>query len=275
MHSEQGVVGSIVSRLVERLGRAPDVAIVLGSGLGAVVEQTEVRAAASFEEVGLPGSTVPGHAGRVLVGDLAGVRVALLAGRVHLYEGHSPAVVVRGVRALHRWGVRRLVLTASVGAITEGLEPGALMLVSDHLNFQNATPLAGPPYGERFPDMTRAYDPALRAWLREAAARAGIPLREGVYAAMPGPAYETPAEIRFLRTIGADVVGMSTVPEVLAAAELGLPTAAIAVVSNLAAGISGRPLSHDEVTEIAGPASGRIVTLLQEALGALGTSDGT
>lgn len=266
MHPERAVVNAIASGLTERLGPAPTTAIVLGSGLGAVVERTESLASATFEDVGLPGSTVPGHAGRVVRARLSGVDVALLSGRIHMYEGHSPAVVVRYVRAFQAWGVRRLVLTASVGGITEGLALGSLVLIADHINLQPVNPLFGPAYGERFPDMSCAYDASMRQVLRAVAEKRGISLPEGVYAAMPGPAYETPAEVRFLRTIGADVVGMSTVPEVLAAAEVRLPTAAVAVVSNRAAGLSDGPLSHDEVTEIAGPAAVQLADLLEEAV---------
>lgn len=267
MHPERAIVAAVAERLEAQLGPAPGAAVVLGSGLGALTERARIEAGARYEEVGLPGSTVPGHAGRILRGTLGDADVALLSGRAHLYEGHEPCVVARGVRALHAWGVRRLVLTGSVGGIRPGLEPGGLVLLVDHINLQHQSPLAGPAYGERFPDLSRAYDPDMRRTLREIAERRGIGLSEGIYAAMPGPAYETPAEIRFLRLIGADVVGMSTVPEVLAAAEVGLPTAAISVVSNLAAGLADRPLVHEEITEIAAPAALRLADLLEEALG--------
>ena len=267
MHPERVIVGAIVERLTERLGPPPDVAVVLGSGLGVLTERARVTASARYEDLGLPGSTVPGHAGRIARGRLGGAEVALLSGRAHLYEGHPPCVVARGVRALHAWGVGRLVLTGAVGGIRPGLEPGSLVLVSDHINLQPGNPLAGPAYGERFPDLSRAYDPDMRRTLREVASRRDIPLAEGIYVATPGPAYETPAEIRFLRLIGADVVGMSTVPEVLAAAEVGLPTVAVSIVSNLAAGLADRPLLHEEITEIAAPAALKLADLLEEALG--------
>ncbi|MBA2320095.1 MAG: purine-nucleoside phosphorylase [Deltaproteobacteria bacterium] len=225
---------------------------------------------ASFQDLGLPGSTVPGHAGRVVVGRLGTQRVALFAGRVHLYEGHPAPVLVRGIRALAKWGVSRLILTCSVGGITEGLEPGTLVLVTDHLNLQGANPLTGPAYGARFPDVTRAYDPRLRAVIRECGQRAGLRLIDGVLAAMPGPAYETPAEIRMLRALGADVVGMSTVPEVLAAAEIGLPCAVVAVVSNRAAGLSTSLLNHQEVTDQASITAIGLAAALEGALDALG-----
>jgi purine-nucleoside phosphorylase len=265
-HPEEGAVAEAARRLQATFGDAPETAIVLGSGLGPVVERVAVDAAATFPDLALPASSVPGHAGQVVAGRLGGRRVLLFSGRVHLYEGHPPAVLVRGVRAAARWGVKRLLLTCSVGGISEGLDPGAMVLVTDHLNFQRSNPLTGPAFGTRFPDLTTAYDPAMRAVLAAAAARAGLVLREGVLAAMPGPAYETPAEIRMLQRLGADIVGMSTVPEVMAAAEIGLPVAVIAVVSNRAAGLSGGPLTHDEVTVQARISATQLAAALEEAV---------
>lgn len=269
-HPEEGPVAAAAAALARHLGEAPPLAIVLGSGLGAVVDRFTDRMAVDSTECGFPQSTVAGHAGRLVRGRLGGTPVVAVSGRVHLYEGLDPAVVVRGVRALHRWGVGRIVFTASVGGITEGLDPGELMLVTDHINLQGRNPLFGRAFGTRFPDLTHAYDPAMCEVLRGAAGRAGVPLHEGVYAAMPGPSYETPAEIRMLRTLGADVVGMSTVPEVIAANEIGLRAAAIAVVSNRAAGLSGGPLTHDEVTESAHNVAVGLARLFEGALPALG-----
>ena len=176
--------------------------------------------------------------------------------------------VARAVRALHQWGVGRLILTCSAGGITEGLHPGDLVLLSDHINFQGANPLFGALFGgTRFPDMSDPYDSHMRAVLREVAQGLGCDLPEGVYAAMNGPAYETAAEIRMLRTIGADLVGMSTVPEVLAARALGVRTAAVALVSNRATGLSAEALSHEEVTAAGHQAAGRLADLLEGALG--------
>lgn len=265
-HPEEAPIADAVARLTARFGAAPSAAIVLGSGLGPVVDRLVIEGQAEFSEMGLPASTVPGHAGKVVVGRLGDVRVLVFSGRVHLYEGHEPAVAVRAVRAAAKWGVKRLFLTCSVGGITEGLDPGSMVLVTDHLNFQRANPLTGPAYGTRFPDVTAAYDPAMRDALRRTASKAGLKLTDGILAAMPGPAYETPAEIRMLRTLGADVVGMSTVPEVLAAAEIGLPTAVIAVVSNRAAGLSGGPLTHEEVTESAHTSAKKLAVALEEVL---------
>jgi purine-nucleoside phosphorylase len=266
MHSEDTPVAGIADALMEQLGSAPTTALILGSGLGPVVDGLTVRAEASFAELGLPQSRVAGHAGRAVRGMLGSVDVVVFSGRVHLYEGHSPDVVVRGVRALARWGVERLILTCSVGGISPGFDPGTLVSVSDHINLQGCSPLVGPAFGTRFPDMTFAYDPALRGALVAAAETVGAPMREGVLAAVMGPSYETPAEIRMIQGMGADIVGMSTVPEILAASEVGLRAAAIGVVSNRAAGLSGGSLSHSEVTENAGEAAAYVASLLMEAL---------
>jgi purine-nucleoside phosphorylase len=266
MHPEERPVQSIVDQLTARFGSAPPTAIVLGSGLGPVVAQVDKQGEASFHELGLPSSSVVGHAGRAIRGRLGNAELMLLSGRIHLYEGYSAAEVVRGVRAMHRWGVKQMLFTCSAGGIAAGLEPGTLVSLTDHINFQGDNPLRGPTWGGvRFPDVTYAHHPGLREKLREAAREVGVPLYDGVYGAMMGPAYETPAEIRMLRTVGADVVGMSTVPEILAAAQVGMPAAAIAVVSNRAAGLSTAPLTHDEVTDIAGRAAQHLVRVFRVA----------
>lgn len=250
-HPEVREVERAAAALVEALGPAPPLAVVLGSGLGAVVDRFEDPRSVPSTQVNFPQSTVAGHAGRIVRGTLGGVGLVAVSGRVHLYEGLPLGLIVRSVRALHRWGVGRIVFTASVGGITDGLDPGELMLVRDHINLQGRNPLTGPAYGTRFPDLTEAYDPGMCEVLLQSAAATEVDLHQGVYAAMPGPSYETPAEIRMLKVLGADVVGMSTVPEVIAANEIGLRAAAIAVVSNRAAGLSGGPLNHEEVTESA------------------------
>lgn len=264
-HPEVVEVGKAAEALEAALGPAPGLAIVLGSGLGAVVDRFANPQSLASTEANFPQSTVAGHAGRLVRGELGGVGVVAVSGRVHMYEGLPFAHVVRGVRALYAWGVRRIVFTASVGGITEGLDPGELMLVRDHINLQGRNPLTGPAYGTRFPDLTEAYDPQMCDVLLDAADATGVLLHEGIYAAMPGPSYETPAEIRMLRTIGADVVGMSTVPEVIAANEIGMPAAAIAVVSNRAAGLAGHPLTHDEVTESAHNVAVGLAALFEKA----------
>lgn len=252
--------------LERRFGEAPEVAIVLGSGFGPVVQRLSDVDTALSTEFGLPQSTVAGHAGEVVVGGLSGVRVVALSGRVHLYEGLPAATVVRGVRALHAWGVKQLLLTCSAGGITPTLTPGSLVLVSDHINLQGDSPLKGPAYAERFPDMTGAYQTGLGAALERAADAIGVALQHGVYAAMPGPAYETPAEVRMARIVGADMVGMSTAPEALAAVELGFPLCAVAVVSNVAAGLSNEALLHDDVTHVTGAATVDFARVLEVAL---------
>ncbi len=267
MHPEESPVAGIVDRFTDRLGPPPPSALVLGSGLGPVVDQVDIQAEATFEELGLPQSGVPGHAGKVIRGRLGTAELVILSGRLHLYEGHSPQVVVRGVRALARWGVRRLILTCSVGGITPGFDPGTLVAISDHINFQPVNPLTGPAYATRFPDMTFAYNPDLRRKILAAAKKVEVPMVEGVLAAVMGPSYETPAEVRMIRTVGGDIVGMSTVPEVIAAAELKLCTAAIGVVSNRAAGLSDAGLTHDEVTENAAHAAEHLAAVLFDVLG--------
>jgi len=266
MHPEEPAVAGAAQRLRDAFGDAPRVAVVLGSGLGPVADRLTDSLDVAFDALGLPSSGVQGHAGWVRVGSLEGSRVAVVRGRVHLYEGHGMGPVVRTVRALHRWGVERLLLTCSVGGITEGLNPGAMVLVTDHINLQGTNPLIGLGFGDVFPDMSTPYDPGLRAVLAAEARRLGLDLPEGVLLAMAGPAYETPAEVRMCRTLGADVVGMSTVPEVLAAVALGLPTAAIACVSNRAAGLGNEPLSHDEVIENAQTTALRLGRLLEAAI---------
>ncbi len=266
MHPEEPAVARAAERLAAAFGTAPRVALVLGSGLGPVADRVRDPRDVPFQELGLPVGKVPGHAGKMRVGALGGERVAVVRGRVHLYEGLGAHAVVRYVRALHRWGVQRLFLTCSAGGIASGLEPGSMVLVTDHINLQHDNPLVGPAFGTRFPDLGAAYDPGMRLALSEAAREVGIALPTGVYAAMHGPAYETPAEVRMLRHVGADVVGMSTVPEVLAAAALGLRTAVIAVVSNRAAGLTDEVLSHDEVTETAAVVADRLGDLLEGAI---------
>ena len=271
MHPEKGPVQHTAEQMQKHLGDAPATAIVLGSGLGLVAERVEVRARVSTADLGLPRSTVKGHAGELLVGELAGASVAVLSGRVHLYEGITPGEVVRYVRALHEWGVKRLLLTCSAGAVNTDFQPGDLVLITDHLNFQGTSPLLGPVFGgTRFPDMSNAYSQTLRAALKSAAKETGLPLGEGVYAAMMGPAYETPAEIRMVRVCGGDLVGMSTAPEILAAAELGFEAAAIGFVSNMAAGLGDGALSHQEVMDLANERGKDLAELLEHVLPQLG-----
>jgi purine-nucleoside phosphorylase len=249
-----------------RTDLVPSLGVVLGSGLGAWAEGLEGAVAIPYAEIpGMPVSTVPGHAGRLWLGRAKGVTVACLQGRVHMYEGHEPERAVFGARLLARLGARAVLLTNAAGGLSPWFGAGDLMLIRDHLNLMFKNPLVGPNeagLGPRFPDMTHTYDPALAAAARDAALSLGIRLHEGVYAGLLGPSYETPAEIRMLRTLGADAVGMSTVPEAIALRHMRVPVTGISCVTNLAAGISPVELSHAEVEEAACLARPRFVALV-------------
>ena len=262
-----------VAAIRARSDARPRVGVVLGSGLGGFADAVEDAVELSYAEIpGWPLSTAVGHAGTLVLGAFGGVPVAVMKGRAHLYEGVPAAKVVFGVRVLGRLGIESLVLTNACGAIDGALAPGTLVAVSDHLNLQGTSPLVGPndeSLGPRFPDMTDAYDSAYRALTREAATRLGIRLGEGVYAAWLGPAFETPAEIRMLRALGADLVGMSTVPEVLAARHMGIRCLALSCVTNAAAGVLGEPIDHEQVLEVGARAAGDLIALLREVLPAL------
>ena len=235
---------------------APRIGLVLGSGLGRYAERLVDAVRIPYAELPhFPQATVVGHAGNLWLGRLGGVEVAVLQGRVHLYEGHGPAAVVFGVRVLAALGVTELCVTNAAGGIRAGMVPGDLMRIDDQLNLTGQNPLVGPNddrQGPRFPDLSAAYDEGLAARLDAAAKAASIGLSRGVYAQLLGPSYETPAEIRMLRTLGADAVGMSTALEVIAARHLGLRVAGLSCITNLAAGLSGGPLAHAEVAETAG-----------------------
>ncbi len=240
--------------------------MVLGSGLGALAEHVEEPVSIPFEEIPeFPVATVAGHAGRLVVGRMGGVPVAILQGRSHLYEGASAEDVAFGVRLLAWFGVRSLLLTNAAGGVDPSLVPGALVRITDHLNLTGANPLTGPNderLGVRFPDMSAPYDARLGRLLDACAARLGIPMSTGIYAGLAGPSYETPAEVRMLRTLGADLVGMSTVLEAIAARHAGLAVAAVSVVTNAGAGHVSTPLSHDEVLRIGAGARERLVRLV-------------
>lgn len=261
-------LAAAVEAIRSRTPLQPSVGVVLGSGLGAFADAIDDAVEIPYEEIpGWPRSTAVGHAGRLVLGTFGGVPVAAMKGRAHLYEGHAPARVAFGVRVLGSLGATTLVLTNACGAIDTSLEPGRLVLISDHLNLQGVSPLVGPndeALGTRFPDMSDAYDPVLRDAAAAAAARLGIPLGEGVYAAWLGPAFETPAEIRMMRALGADLVGMSTVPEVLAARHMGIRCLAISCVTNMAAGVLPEPIDHERVLEIGAGAAGSLTALLRE-----------
>ncbi|NKB90231.1 MAG: purine-nucleoside phosphorylase [Acidobacteria bacterium] len=237
-----------------RIGITPSVALVLGSGLGAVADSLDEATRIPYEEIpGWPSSTVEGHAGQLVVGQSDGQAVAVMQGRVHLYEGYSPWEVTLPVRVLAKLGCRALILTNAAGGINPEFAPGDLMMLSDHLNLQGSNPCAGPnleEFGERFFDMTAPYDARLRELAHEVASTQGVALHEGIYAALLGPSFETAAEVRMLAGLGADAVGMSTAPETIAARHAGLRVAAISCVTNLAAGLSPDPLDHEEVMEV-------------------------
>ncbi len=253
------------------LAPAPPVAVVLGSGLGAFADSLRQSRQIPYETLPhFPNVSVSGHTGQLVLGGLdAGVKVAALAGRVHLYEGHPTAHVVHAVRALASWGVRAIVITNAAGGINPAHNAGDLMIISDHLNMTGTNPLIGhnpEGAGQRFPDMSAAYDPRLREILRATGTKLGLELQEGVYAGLMGPSYETPAEIRMLRTLGADAVGMSTVCEVIAARHAGVRVCGISCITNLAAGLGNAELHHDEVKETAAKVRDDFVSLLREGL---------
>jgi len=247
-------------------GGAPTVGIVLGSGLGAWADTTGDRVAIPYEEIPeMPRPRVVGHAGTLVLGSVGGVRVACLQGRVHAYEGHAIDKVVFGARLLATIGCKAILLTNAAGGIRRGMRAGDLMLVTDHLNLMGKNPLSGPnddQLGPRFPDMSEAYDRKLRDLAREAGQGAGVHLHEGVYAAMLGPSYETPAEIGMLRAIGADAVGMSTVPETIAMRHMGIRVGCISCITNLAAGLGNATLDHAEVEATARAARDGFVAVL-------------
>ena len=258
---------------------SPRVGVVLGSGLGAFGDTLQACVKLSYAEVGLPTSGIVGHAGNLCLGTIGDrkVPVACLQGRVHAYEGQVGAQstadrVVFAVRALARWGCSSFVLTNAAGGVNPVFEPGDLMLITDHLNMMGWNPLTGPnddALGARFLDLSVAYDTELRALAHAAAHDAGTTLREGIYCALAGPTYETPAEIRMLQRLGADAVGMSTVPEVVALRHLGARVAAISCITNKGAGLSKAPLDHTEVQEVADRTRTRFVGVLERLVARL------
>ncbi len=266
-----------VARAIAARGGPPPVAlVVLGSGLGAVAGRVEEPVEVPFESLpGMPSTSVVGHAGRFVLGRLGGLPVMLQSGRFHAYEGHGPATLGLTVRVAAELGATALVATNAAGGIRDDLEPGDLVVLEDHVNLQGMNPLVGPVRaGEpRFPDMTEAYDRALIALAEAEATRLGQPLKRGVYGAVLGPSFETPAEIRMLARLGVDVVGMSTVPEVVTARARGLRCLAFSMVTNAAAGRTGRPLSHDEVLEVGDRAGVQLADLLVAVTARMAESD--
>jgi purine-nucleoside phosphorylase len=248
----------------------PSIGVVLGSGLGAFAEELTGRGEIRYSEIpGWPVSTAVGHAGKLVIGELDALGIAVMAGRAHLYEGYTPAQSVYGVRVLGALGVRSMVFTNAAGGINLAYQRGGLVLISDHINLQGCNPLVGPnddSLGPRFPDMSEAYSRDYLAIAKEVAAELGITVSEGVYAAMLGPSYETPAEIRYLRAIGADLVGMSTALEAIAANHMGIKCLGISCVTNMAAGVLPQKLHHDEVLQTGAEVAGTLVRFLKALL---------
>ncbi|WP_412067073.1 purine-nucleoside phosphorylase [Rubrivirga sp. IMCC43871] len=263
MSEDSAQLAAAVAAVRQHTDLVPELALVLGSGLGALADDIEDAVVISTGDVPhYPGSTVEGHAGRLVLGDLAGRPVLVIQGRAHAYEGHSPRALGFPIRLAHALGARGLILTNAAGGVNPAFGPGTLMLITDHLNLSFLSPLAGP-VGEgetRFPDMSNPYDEAWRVKARDIALAHTIPYREGVYVWTAGPSYETPAEIRFFASAGADAVGMSTVPEAIQAAALGVPVLGISTITNPAAGLSAAPLDHTEVLEVGRAVRDRLST---------------
>ena len=257
----------------DRCGAVPDTAIVLGSGLGDFADRLAGAYVTPYEDLpNWPPSAVVGHSGRLVIGSIADRRVAALAGRAHFYEGHNLETVVFAVRVMGRLGVQQVILTNAAGGINTGFAQGALMIIDDHINLLGSNPLIGrndERLGVRFPDMSEVYSSRMRRIADEAAAAARVPVQHGVYVATHGPSYETPAEIRFFRTIGADAVGMSTVPEAIAARHMGLEVLGISCITNMAAGVLPGPLNHEEVMDTARRVRGSFIALLEGILARL------
>lgn len=256
--------------VLSRTKLRPKIGLVLGSGLGAFADELTEATRIPYAKIpGFPQSTATGHAGRLVIGKTEGVPVVAMQGRVHSYEGYSAKEVTFPMRVLGRLGIRSVILTNAAGGINESYKQGALVAIRDHINLQGANPLIGANderFGPRFPDMSKAYSQAYRAILAEEARRLKMEIQEGVYAALSGPSYETPAEIRYLRTIGADLVGMSTVPEVIVARHMGMEVLGISCVTNMAAGILDQAIDHQEVMETGERVRSQFVALLRAVI---------
>jgi purine-nucleoside phosphorylase len=259
-----------------RTDLVPEVGIVLGSGLGGLADDVEDPVAIPFEDLpGWPAATAPGHVGRLLLGRLAGTPVVMLQGRFHMYEGNDPGLVVQPVLLFQRLGARLVVLTNAAGGVDPAFGPGTLMVIRDHLNLTGRTPLLGPnadDIGPRFQDLTAAWDPELRDALLAAGRAENVELAEGVYAGLLGPQYETPSEVRMLRALGADAVGMSTVLECIAARWCGLRVCGVSLVTNAGAGYTGEPLSHEEVLAAGAEAGPRLARVIRRFVADLGSA---
>ncbi len=248
----------------------PRIGVVLGSGLGGFANEIAGATRIEYRNIpNFPRSTAIGHAGRMVIGKVSDVPVAVMQGRVHMYEGYSPQEVIFPMRVMARMGIRAVLLTNAAGGINTGFSQGCLVVLRDHINLQGTNPLIGPNddrFGERFPDMTQVYWKPYQAAALEEGKRLGMEIAQGVYAALTGPSYETPAEIRYLRTIGADLIGMSTVPEVIAAAHMGIRVLGISCVTNMAAGILDQPITTEEVMETGERVKADFVALLRAVI---------
>jgi purine-nucleoside phosphorylase len=248
----------------------PRIGVVLGSGLGGFANEISGATRIEYRNIpNFPRSTAIGHAGRMVIGKVTDVPVAVMQGRVHMYEGYSPQEVIFPMRVMARMGIRAVLLTNAAGGINTGFSQGCLVVLRDHINLQGTNPLIGPNderFGERFPDMTQVYWKPYQAAALEEGKRLGMEIAQGVYAALTGPSYETPAEIRYLRTIGADLIGMSTVPEVIAAAHMGIRVLGISCVTNMAAGILDQPITTEEVMETGERVKADFVALLRAVI---------
>jgi len=266
-------VGGAADFLARQLGEIPTVAIVLGSGLGAFAESLSDGTTIEYEAIPeWPASRVVGHAGKLVAGTSAGKRVIVLSGRVHFYEGHQLDVVTFATRVLGQLGVKTLLLTNAAGGINTKFAQGALMVIDDHINLLGTNPLIGPNeerFGLRFPDMSEVYSRRLRALADQAARAIDLPIEHGVYVGVSGPSYETPAEIRAFRVLGADAVGMSTVPEAIVARHMGMEVLGISCISNMAAGILPQPLTAEEVLDTTSRVRSLFIALLEGVLGRL------
>lgn len=259
-------ISSAYSFLKEHVTQKPEVCVVLGSGLGGYADTVAGAEVIAYKDIpGFPVSTVPGHAGQLVFGQKHGVNIVCMQGRFHCYEGYSAEETVIPLRALIKLGIKKLLLTNAAGGVNTGFNPGDIMIIEDHINFTFLNPLVGAnldEFGPRFPDMSYAYDKKLIKALKDAAKENGINVQTGVYAMMKGPSFETPAEIKALRMLGADAVGMSSVPEIITAAHAGVSSAAMSCITNMAAGILDKPLSHEEVMETGKIAADNIKKLI-------------
>ncbi|BAU29121.1 purine-nucleoside phosphorylase [Aneurinibacillus soli] len=274
---DQAAIRDVQTYIATQTTARPEIGLILGSGLGVLADEITGAVRIPYGDIPhFPISTVEGHKGQLVIGQLHGKTVVAMQGRFHYYEGHGLDAVTFPVHVMKAMGVTSIIVTNAAGGVNESYEAGDLMLISDHLNLTGRHPLIGPndeAIGVRFPDMSAAYCPKLRTLARQVAERHGIELKEGVYAGMLGPSYETPAEIRMIRILGGDAVGMSTVPEVIVARHTGLRVLGISCISNMAAGILPQPLSHDEVMETAEKVKHTFLTLVKEIVQEMSRED--